>query len=72
MFQAVCPRCQIYTPSFELFPFEVKLCAPILISIQKCREHAVQVCASANEEQYHEEQRLELEDAELDDNVVSK
>jgi hypothetical protein len=49
-----------------------KLCAPILIPVQKSREDTVQVCASANEEQYHEEERLELEDAELDNLVVSQ
>jgi hypothetical protein len=32
----------------------------------------MQVCASANEQQYDEEERLELEDAELVTLVVSK
>jgi hypothetical protein len=49
-----------------------KLCAPILIPVQKRREDTMQVCASANEQQYDEEERLELEDAELVTLVVSK
>jgi hypothetical protein len=61
-----------------MFPLSIrshlrsKLCAPILIPVQKCREDAVQVCASTNEQQYNKEKRLELEDAELDDYAVSK
>jgi hypothetical protein len=38
---------------------------PILIPVQESREDAVQVCAGADEEQDHEEEGLELEDAEL-------
>jgi hypothetical protein len=38
---------------------------PILIPIQESREDSVQVCAGADEEQDHEEEGLELEDAEL-------
>jgi hypothetical protein len=49
----------------------LKLCAPILVPIQKSREDAMQICASTDEEQYHEEECLELEDAELDDYMVS-
>jgi hypothetical protein len=39
---------------------------PILVPIQKSREDAVQVCACADEKEDDEEERLELEDAELD------
>jgi hypothetical protein len=38
---------------------------PILIPVQESRKHSVQVCAGADEEEYHEEEGLELEDAEL-------
>lgn len=38
---------------------------PILIPVQESRKDSVQVCAGADEEQDHEEEGLELEDAEL-------
>jgi len=37
----------------------------MLISVQERGKDAVKVGASANEQQHHEQQRLELEDAEL-------
>jgi len=39
---------------------------PILVPIQESREDTMQVCACADEEEDNEEERLELEDAELD------
>lgn len=44
---------------------------PIFISVQERREDAVQVGASANEEQDDQQEGLELEDTELDGCVVS-
>lgn len=44
---------------------------PILVPVQESREDAVQVCASADEEEDDEQERLELEDAELGGCVVS-
>jgi hypothetical protein len=44
---------------------------PILVPIQESREDTVQVCACADEEEDDKEECLELEDAELDDYVVS-
>lgn len=73
MFQAVCVTCQI--PSLSLFCDIRRLNGyfhvPILVPIQEGREYTVQVCACADKEEDDEEERLELEDAELDDNVVS-
>jgi hypothetical protein len=40
---------------------------PILVSVEERREDSMQVCACANEEENDEKERLELEDAELDD-----
>jgi hypothetical protein len=44
---------------------------PILVPIQESREDTVQVCACADKEQDDEEERLELEDAELDGYAIS-
>jgi hypothetical protein len=43
----------------------------MLVSVQEGREDAVQVCAGADEQQDDEEERLELEDAELFTWVIS-
>jgi len=60
------PSSHLLSPILGFFDFEDWIQnVPILIPIQESREDSVQVCAGADEEQDHEEEGLELEDAEL-------
>lgn len=71
MFQAVCRTCQIYHSLLWYPLLDPLLNIPILIPVQESREDTVQICACANKEEDDEQERLEFEDAELDDYVVS-